>query len=259
MHRFFLLQTTLDPGAPVDLTPIAHQLRTVLRLEPGDQILLLDGSGAAFPTQIQSLDRSQAWGRVLSREAVHTEPRRPLFIYQAMLKADKFEWILQKGTEIGVSGFAPVISRRTVVRPAEKVRRKFPRWQTILREAAEQSERGVIPRLDGPYDWPAVLGQGEGVRLLLYAAERERSVGLVQALAGIDPLTPVSLLLGPEGGFSPEEAEEAQAAGWRVASLGPRILRAETAALVAATLVLHQSGDLGSTGVENDSDDTTRK
>lgn len=236
MHRFFLTETTLVIGAAVDLAPIAHQLRSVLRLGPGDQILLLDNQGSSFVTEIKTLERGQAVGRVLAQDAARGEPPAEVVLYQCALKADKFEWVIQKATEIGVTRFVPVISSRTIVRPAEKIRHKYDRWLAIIREAAEQSGRGRLPELADPLTWDAAVTQAGGVRLLPWE-ETETSAGIEGSIPR--HVKSISLLIGPEGGISADEARSAFAAGWRGVSLGPRILRAETAALVAAAIVVN--------------------
>jgi 16S rRNA (uracil1498-N3)-methyltransferase len=241
VHRFFLLDTPIVPGAVVELTPIAHQLRTVLRLRSGDQIQLLDGLGRAFRTEIREIDRRQVSGYVVEEDAVTSEPHCYLILYQCALKADKFEWVLQKGTEIGVSHFIPVISNRTVVRPAEKIRKKYDRWHAIIREAAEQSGRGRLPTLGDPMAWAEAILSAQGLRLLPWeevTAQPEASP-LLAALATAKQGEAVNLLIGPEGGIEEDEIAQAIRAGWCTISLGRRILRAETAALVASALVLH--------------------
>jgi 16S rRNA (uracil1498-N3)-methyltransferase len=245
MHRFFLTHTTITPGQPVDLTPLAHQLRAVLRLSPGETILLLDNAGFAYPTEISQLDKNAAVGNVLSREAAGGEPPVALSLYLCALKADKFEWVLQKGVEIGVSRFVLVISSRTIVRPAEKITRKYERWQAIIREAAEQCGRGHLPVLDNPLAWRAAVAEPSGLRLLPWEEAGVTSLTLGAALARADSPATCSLLIGPEGGIDETEAAQAVAAGWQAVTLGPRILRAETAAIIAAGLILHRLGDLG--------------
>ncbi len=239
MHRFFLTDTHFEIDGTVDLAPVAHQLRSVLRLQPGDHILLLDNRGHGYETEIRRLERERAIGHVLGRGEIDGEPPVSLILYQCALKADKFEWVLQKATEIGVTHFVPVISSRTIVRPADKIRKKYERWHAILREAAEQSGRGRLPELGDPLSWEEAVHHAAGVRLLPW--EETASTRANRALPDIITADgrPVSLLIGPEGGISEEESAYAFQAGWRPLSLGPRLLRAETAALVAATLVIH--------------------
>ena len=245
MHHFFLTHTPITPGQPVDLTPLAHQLRSVLRLSPGETILLLDNAGFAYPTEILWLDKNAVAGNVLSRETAGGEPPVFLSLYLCALKADKFEWVLQKGVEIGVSRFVPVISNRTIVRPAEKISRKYERWQAIIREAAEQCGRGRLPVLDDPHDWSGAVQEPTGLRLMPWEAAGTDSLALGAALTIAGAQVECSLLIGPEGGIDEAEAAQAVAAGWQAVTLGPRILRAETAAITAAGLILHRLGDLG--------------
>ena len=241
-HWFFLSDLRAVPGRQVDLAPISHQLRNVLRLERGSMITLLDGSGAAYPTRIESLDAGKAAGRVVARQPVSSEPGIELTLYQCVLKRERFEWVLQKGTELGVSRFVPVISSRTVVRPAARLLSKYQRWDAIVREAAEQSRRGRLPAVEDPLHWDQALEQGAGLRLLAW----EEACGDSSVLhPGISGAREVSVMVGPEGGISQEEAAAAAERGWRPFSLGPRVLRAETAAVAASTIVLHLAGALG--------------
>jgi 16S rRNA (uracil1498-N3)-methyltransferase len=246
MHRFFLLDQPLAVGQPVDLTPLAHQLTAVLRVQPGSEIILLDGQGAAFVTEIYTVARRQLTGLIRAQQRVTAEPQVALTLYQCGLKADKFEWVLQKGTELGVAHFVPVVSERTVVRPAGGLRKKYERWRAILTEAAEQAGRGRIPTLHEPQTWAQAVQSASGLRLLPWEEERALTTGLGAILSAVElPPQQVSLLVGPEGGVSPPEALLAQQAGWQFVSLGPRVLRAETAALAAITIVLERCGELG--------------
>ena len=241
-HWFFLDGMRAEPGGRVDLAPISHQLRHVLRLRSGNRITLLDGSGAAYPTQIEALDAERAFGRVLGKEQVQSEPRFRLVLFQCVLKRERFEWVLQKGTELGVIRFVPVISSRTVVRPAARLLPKYERWRTIIREAAEQSRRGRLPALGDPLVWDEALERGTGLRLMAWEEAGESSTGLESAVSEADE---VALLVGPEGGISKEEAATAMDQGWGPLSLGPRILRAETAAVAAATVVMYAGREIG--------------
>lgn len=241
-HWFFLQGMRAERDRPVDLAPISHQLRHVLRLREGHRITLLDGRGTAYPTQIEALDAERATGRVLGEEQVQSESRIGLVLFQSALKRERFEWVLQKGTELGVSRFVPVISSRTVVRSAERLIPKYERWRAIIREAAEQSRRGRLPVLEDPVHWEEALVQGTGLRLLAWEKAGERVLGLDPAVSEAEE---VSLLVGPEGGISRDEAATATDQGWLPLSLGPRVLRAETAAVAAAAVVMYLAGELG--------------
>lgn len=246
-HHFFLTKTKLVLNQPIDLTEIHHQLQVVLRLTAGEQIILLDGEGRAFLAEISSLTRKTAVGHLLVELPAFAEPTIDVTLYQCTLKADKFEWVLQKGTELGVSRFVPVISQRAIVRPAAAVLKKYERWQAILREAAEQCGRGRIPTLAPPVDWSAAIIQAQGLRLLAWEETTTVAITIKQALHDYANETlsskRVNLLIGPEGGLAAEEVAEALTVGWQSVNLGPRILRAETAALTGIVLTmthLHQ-------------------
>lgn len=241
-HRFFLPGCAPAADGTLDLDAIAHQLHHVLRLPPGTEITVLDGSGEAFATRLAALDGRRATGEVTGRRPAQREPETALTLLQCMLKRDRFEWVLQKGTELGVARFVPVISGRTVVRPAARLMPKYERWRAIIREAAEQSGRGRLPMLDEPAQWRDALEAAAGRRLLFLEGQPAGdSSGL-----SLPPGTPqVAALIGPEGGISREEASAAAAMGWTPVSLGPRTLRAETAAIAATTIILHKTGSLG--------------
>lgn len=246
MHRFFLTDIVLELKKPVNLSPLARQLARVLRLQPGAQIEVLDGEGRAFAVELLDVSPRTAQGLVLSVRAMSSEPSLDLTHYQCSLKADKFEWVLQKGTELGVSRFVPVISQRSVVRPAATLLKKYDRWRTIIREAAEQSGRGRLPVLAEPLEFAGALGSHDSVRLLPYEVAIGGSTGSLGEIVQKEDATTsrISLMIGPEGGFEAAEIEVAQAVGWHIVSLGPRILRAETAALAAITVVMEGMGEL---------------
>ncbi len=226
----------------------ARQIRSVLRLQPGDMVRLLDNSGFLHGARIAGISRDSVALEVVERRLLETEPAAELDLFQALLKGQKMEFVLQKGTEIGVSRFVPVLSERCVSRPGQgDLGRKQERWESIVREAAEQSGRAVLPVVEPVEPFERACRRAVAADLALMAWEEERAVGIGKAVreAGLSSRPRISLLVGPEGGFSPREAELARSAGLRIVSLGPRILRAETAALVAATLVLCETGDLG--------------
>jgi 16S rRNA (uracil1498-N3)-methyltransferase len=249
MHRFFLTDTPIQTSHSVDLTPLARQLHTVLRLRPGSRIVLLNGQGDEFLVEMHAIDGRRAQGWVVEQQPGAGEPGIRLALYPCALKGDKFEWVLQKGAELGVSSFTPVISQHSVVSPAAALLKKYERWRTILREAAEQCGRSRLPELARPLAWQEAVVQASGMRFLAWEAAQERP-GLQKAIAAALAQNPgdghiFSLLIGPEGGLTIQEVEAAESAGWQMVSLGRRILRAETAALAAVTIVMAQAGELG--------------
>ena len=250
MHRFFLTGGPFHIGQRVDITLISKQLTSVLRAQPGDEITLLDGEGNASTASITSLSKNNSTARILEQYVVQTEPKTALTLYQCTLKADKFEWVLQKGTELGVTHFVPIISTRSIVRPASKVLQKYERWRRILQEAAEQSGRGRLPTLGEPLLFNAMLDIATGLKLLPWEEKsKEKNAALGDMIHDNMKRTAerdgVSLLIGSEGGFEANEIDAAHERGWQIVSLGPRILRAETAALAATAIVLDQLDEMG--------------
>jgi 16S rRNA (uracil1498-N3)-methyltransferase len=235
---------------------VAHQIGRVLRLRPGDTIELMDNSGIVYVAKIDGISRESVSAEVLEQRDPGTEPPVRVDLYQALLKGQKMEWVLQKGTEIGVSRFVPMLSERCISRPsAADVEARLERWRAIVREAAEQSGRAVLPDVAGMASFEEACAAASRTALPIMAWEEERGTGLGRMLVEIGLGARaygreagglrVALLIGPEGGFSRGEVDMALSAGMRIAGLGPRILRAETAALVAATVVLQETGGLG--------------
>jgi len=241
MHRFFLPPDAFHGEQVVFPPDIARQIRSVLRLHPGEEVLALDGRGAAFRVELTHVARGKAGGRILERMLATGEPAGELILCQAISKGERFEWVLQKGTELGVTTFQPIITRRTLRKQPGAGR--WERWRRIIREAAEQSGRGKLPRLLTPVSFADALANASGLGLLptVFA---QQSVGTALA----DASWPVTLFVGPEGGFAPEEVTQARAAGVLPVTLGPRTLRTETAAIVLVTLTLAALGELDQPG-----------
>lgn len=246
MHRFFV-----DPGQINGLIvrfddDQAHQIRRVLRLRPGARVLALDGLGLQYEVLLEEVSGTRVSGLAASRVAATGEPGARLTLFQSLLRREKFEWVLQKGTEIGVGVFAPVITRRSLVRDAEDVTpEKLDRWRRIIREAAEQAGRGLLPDLRSPMPFAAAAPEVMANDVGLIAWERESRMTIRDALRARENVSEVALYIGPEGGFEADEIDEAVEYGCIPVSLGPRILRTETAAIVGAALVLHELGELG--------------
>jgi 16S rRNA (uracil1498-N3)-methyltransferase len=244
MHRFFIDPDHLTGRHVYFDADQAHQLRRVLRLRPGDRVLVLDGRQWQYDVTLEEVSNARAVGLLGERTAAGGEPAVRLTLYQSLLRREKFEWVLQKGTELGVAAFVPVITRRSLLRDADDVTpEKLARWRRIIKEAAEQSGRGLLPDLSPPVPFAAALD--DAVRPALIAWEEERDMNLRAALRPHEGTTEVALFVGPEGGFEPEEIAAARQAGVLSVTLGRRVLRTETAAVVGAALVLYELGEMG--------------
>lgn len=213
-----------------------HQLRNVLRLRPGARVRVFDGEQ---PVDYLVQLGEAAEGVVVDQCQQPPEPRIHLTAYPALLQRDKFEPILQKLTEIGVSAIVPVITARSLVRePPDEAR--LSRWRSIIAEAVEQCGRGRVPSLLPALPLAEAIRTAEGIRIMAYEGEQRGT--LSDALSTVE--RNVSIFVGPEGGYTADEVQQASAAGISLVTLGPRILRTETASPMLAALVLYERGDL---------------
>lgn len=246
MHRFFLPPASIQAGCVHFSEPVSRQIVQVLRLKPDARVTVLDGEGKEYLVCLTDLSAQATIGQVESEGLANGEPQTLLTLYLCLTQREKFEWMLQKCTEVGVCRFIPVISSRSLVQDAKEVINKYERWQRILQEAAEQSHRGKVSTLEAPLQFEQVVktaAQANTCKLIPW--EEEQNLSLKQALQ-MRSTREVCLLIGPEGGFSKEEVARAQSAGFLSVTLGRRILRMETAAVVASALVLYERGDMNS-------------
>ena len=208
----------------------------MLRLRPGAPLVLFDGRGGEWSATIAGAGRDGVTARLLQHHTPAREAEIRVTLAQAVLKSDRFEWVLQKGTELGVAAFQPLLTRRTVaVAHGALGEGKLERWRRIVTEAAEQSGRCVVPRVAPPAPLEATLAATDALGAAVGGGARA-TVRRGPARGGRGGGRAVRLLVGPEGGFEPQEAAAAVTAGAFSATLGPRILRSETAALAAVAL-----------------------
>jgi len=227
-----------DPGE------IRHICK-VLRLGEGDAVVLFDGEGKEYRASITRIFPGQII-LALTPEggSARAESSLRIVLGMALLKSSKFEWLLQKATELGVSEVLPFSSSRVIPhREEEQSRARLARWEKIVAQAARQCGRSLLPRVHPPCSFEEVLrtDRGEATKIFLWEKEETRTLG--DALTEANPK--IFFLVGPEGGFSDLEAVRAQEAGFRPVRLGPRILRAETAAIAGVALLQFIRGDLG--------------
>ena len=249
IHRFFVSKSQIQGENVIVTGSQAHQIHSVLRLRISDRIQILDNDGWQYEVELLTVNPDQVTGHVAIRSAASGEPMARLTLYQSLLKQDKFEWVLQKGTELGVFSFVPLITDRTIVRQTELKPNKLARWQRIIREAAEQSGRGLIPTLCQPLEFSAALAKAHTNYIAVIPWENEGERTLSAAFATrhsplASPPPTVAIFIGPEGGFTDKEVEIANSANIIPVTLGPRILRSETAAIVATALSLNELGDM---------------
>lgn len=272
MHRFFvppelLKETNIDIALPKNL---AHQVRDVLRLNIGEQLLLLDNSGEEILATVATIGKTAVEVHLLERRPGKSEPPVRIILCQGLLKSARFEWILEKGTELGVSVFSPILCHRSTAGLGDAGPTKLQRWQRIIQEAAEQSGRSRLPELlpirplmralnDIPPNTLAIMPWEEERTLTLRdALNSSARVGAGEVRGGVgtlaspspgsttNPSTPapqsptIVLFIGPEGGLTAGEITQATQHNVQVVTLGSRILRAETAALAAVANIMYE-------------------
>ena len=239
MTRFFASQEEIS-GERILLTGENAQHAKVLRMKPGETVLVCDGEGQECLCQIFSTDPWEL--RVTERRASQSEAAVRVSVYMAFPKADKLEHVIQKATELGAYEIVAFPSSRCVSRPDEKsLVKKLERWQKIAASAAEQSGRGRIPQVITLKSFSEALSRACQAEKALMFYEHEEALTLKTALTGT--YRTVSLLTGPEGGLEEGEVSQARAAGMQVCTLGKRILRCETAPLCALSAVMYDSGE----------------
>ncbi len=219
----------------------AHHLRVVLHAQPGTKIAVLDGSGKEWPAALTELGKTKAAAQLREPFEPKTEPNVHITVAQALPKVgEKMEQVLQRGTEIGASGFWAYSSERSLTHlTGDRQEKRQVRWGAIVKTAAEQAHRAILPSLAISGDLRDVLATASEYDAAFVAYEGETEMVLKKALTAQSE-TPkrILVIIGPEGGFSDTEIKAARKAGVQTVSLGPRILRTETAALVAAAQVL---------------------
>lgn len=220
----------------------AHHAGRVLRLQEGDALTLCNGAGTDYDCEIVSIRAGEVVCGVQDTHPSRGEPEQRISLFMALPKGDKMEFIVQKAVELGVFEIRPFLSAHCVSRP-DKTDKKIARWQKIADEAAKQCGRGLLPRVYPVIPVQQAVLEAAGADTALFFYENETKTGLWDALQeGVGGT--VSMLIGPEGGFAPAEADAAVQAGLRSVSLGTRILRCETAPIAALAAVLYAGGNM---------------
>ncbi|AHM56734.1 ribosomal RNA small subunit methyltransferase E [Peptoclostridium acidaminophilum DSM 3953] len=248
MDRFFADNIDYENGicSISDEEEVKH-ISKVLRLKEGEKLEICDGRQREFICQISSISKKEVQLELLEEIHVQREPGLSVTIYQGLPKAQKFELIVQKLTEIGVSRIVPLETARSIVKLDSKSElKKADRWEKIILGAAKQSKRGVLPSLEQPMSIAQAINDIErnDVNIVPYENERANPIGSVLRNLEERPES-IGIFIGPEGGFEEFEIEMLSAKGVIPVTLGNRILRTETAAIVSSAIVLYELSDLG--------------
>ena len=241
MPRFFkelLAPASVGETIVLDGANGAH-IRRSLRMAVGDAVVVSDGAGLDYDTVIESFDGDAVCLRVRERAENRTEPSLWVTLYQGLPKGDKLEQIIQKSVELGVAEVVPVALSRSIAKVGDKAAQKQARWQKIADEAAGQSGRGCLPAVSQPISVDELVRRAASVKTIVCYEAGGEPLDLLVSPADAK----LALVIGPEGGLAPEEVARLQDAGAHVATLGPRILRTETAPVAALAVLMQLSGN----------------
>ncbi|MBC9785038.1 16S rRNA (uracil(1498)-N(3))-methyltransferase [Heliobacterium chlorum] len=229
----------------------SNHLTRVLRLKTGDEAILFDGQGNEYTARVAEITKDKVLMTGLQSTGETRESPLQVCLVQAVAKGEKMDWIVQKATELGVNRILPVLTERTIVKlDRGKAIERRDRWQKIAREATKQCRRTIIPEVIVPISWRELLTQWDRSQPLLIPWEQLRGIDLKTALRRLKPSASqgtgfLGLVIGPEGGLTEEEVKAAEEIGALPVSLGPRILRTETAGLAALAAIMYELGDWG--------------
>lgn len=246
MQRYFVAPNQVASDL-VTITgdDVKHIVR-VMRMEAGDEVIVCDGVGNAYRIELNDLGEKAVIGRIVEKLEDQVESAVKITLSQGLPKGDKMELIVQKGTEVGISTFIPVEMKRCIVQyDHKKEQKRRERWEKIAKEAAEQAHRTIIPEVNESKSFKQWMQSFADYDLVIVPYEAEKAKGIREVLDAHPDVQNVCVLIGPEGGISSEEIDTALAAGAIPVTLGPRIMRTETAGLVAATCILYHYGQMG--------------
>ena len=249
MSRFFVSIDSVDSvnsRITISGEDVKHII-SVLRSVPGDALELSDGSGIDYDVTIEVIEKDIITTKIVSTKVNKTEPPVNITLFQGIPKADKMEYIIQKCVELGVSRIVPVMTERTIVRfdNARDAATKTTRWKRIALEAAKQCDRGIVPEVNEPVRLDEALKLAGDCSLKLLPYEEETAGNIRKHLEEQkQKQSSVALFIGPEGGFTADEVKKAVEGGFKAVTLGPRILRTETAGVAVIAIIMYELGDM---------------
>ena len=243
MQKFIIPQITSTPSKAIIQGQDARHIARVLRLAPGDPIAITNGRGRDYSAQIAAVSLTRIDVDILSTSESSTESPVHITLCSGMLKDKKMDMVIKHVTQLGIHGWIPFFCQRSIPTPAAKrLDKRHQRWETIARESLKQCGRSLVPKIHKPLSLERLLDQSQDHDLKI--AFWENAVLKLDTLEESSSFQNVMILIGPEGGFSKTEIGLAEEKGFLSYSLGPRILRAETAAISSCTLIQHLLGDL---------------
>lgn len=246
MHKFFLALEDISLEEALIRGEDVKHIYKVLRLDIGEKIIINNGNGCEYLGEIYSIDKTLVKVKILEKLDINNESPIEIYLFQGLPKATKMDLIVQKNTELGIKEITPILTSRVDVKLKGEFK-KIDRLQRIALEASKQSKRTLIPKIREPIALEEVIDRVSNFDLVIVPYEDETEVTIRQMVMSLDKnnIKTVAIIIGPEGGFEKEEIKILKETGAKIITLGPRILRTETAGFTATTLVQYELGDLG--------------
>ena len=247
MHKFFVdIENFHGDEVFIQEDDVKH-IYKVLRLKSGDKLNINDCRGKEYLGEIIYITKNEVKVKLLQQIPVNNESFLNISLFQGLPKSSKMDLIVQKSTELGVNEITPIITERVVAKNEIGEFKKTDRWKRIALEACKQSKRSIIPEINTPIEFEEMLNDLKAVDLIIVPYEGEENKGIKDIMKELDlsSVKNVAVIIGPEGGFEEKEVYQLSDLGAHIITLGPRILRTETAGFVTVSILMYELGDLG--------------
>lgn len=247
MHKFFVPKENISGNKACISGEDVKHIYKVLRLKPGDKVSINNCCAQEFLGIIKSMDKKQVQVEILEKLNLDNESGINIYLFQGFPKSSKMDLILQKATELGVKEIIPVFTERVVVKNKQGELKKSDRWNRIVKEACKQCKRSIIPKVHKPADFNSILELLKNMDIVVVPYENEHDNGIKHIVQNMDrsKTKSIAVVIGPEGGFAGHEIDALKEIGADTVTLGPRILRTETAGFVCVSILMYELGDLG--------------
>lgn len=247
MHKFFISKDNIHGDSCIIEGEDVKHIYKVLRLDSGDKVNINNGEGTEYLGEIEEVNKKEVKVKLIEKVELNNESNLKVHLYQGMPKSAKMDLIVQKCTELGIFEITPIITERVVVKSELSEFKKVDRWNRIALEACKQSKRSLIPVINTPIEFEELQEALKKYDLIVVPYENQKGEGIKYVVNEVKnkEIKDVAIIIGPEGGFEESEIQSFKDLGAYIVTLGPRILRTETAGFTALSLLMYELGDLG--------------
>jgi 16S rRNA (uracil1498-N3)-methyltransferase len=246
MHKFFVIPKNINGNKVIIEGDDVKHIYRVLRLEAGDEVVINNSEGKEYLGRITDVNKNSVSVDIIEAMEINNESSLKVDLYQGLPKSAKMDYIVQKGTEIGINKFTPIITERVIVKSELGEFKKTDRWRRIALEACKQSKRTLIPDVKEPMEFKNLLSELKKYDIIVVPYENQEGFGIKSMCKNLQKeIKTAAVVIGPEGGFEKSEIDSLKEIGAHIITLGPRILRTETAGMVAAAILQYELGDVG--------------